>query len=179
MEKPITSNSIGTPWVGTSLNDTRKQRDLNKKRTNNAKKAINVNNFSGGLNNNTNPRDIADNEFQILNGLDNEVPGKLKTLGSVADYKSSNNYQEAHSVFNKGNGITYLTLDRDIDNAGTIAANELLLINDANAKNVDFYNLAGDKDTAQFSYGSTASPVDSFVIDGQVRLSATSTTATF
>ena len=49
MEKPITSNSGGTPWVGTSLNDTRKQRDLNKKRTNNAKKAINVNNFSGGL----------------------------------------------------------------------------------------------------------------------------------
>ena len=38
MEKPITSNSIGAPWVGTSLNDTRKQRDLNKKRTNNAKK---------------------------------------------------------------------------------------------------------------------------------------------
>ena len=61
-------------------------------------------------------------------------------------------------MFNKGNGITYLTLDRDIDNAGTIAANELLLINDANAKNVDFYNLAGDKDTAQFSYGSTSSP---------------------
>ena len=39
MEKPITSNSIGTPWVGTFLNDTRKQRDLNKKRTKNAKKS--------------------------------------------------------------------------------------------------------------------------------------------
>lgn len=142
------------------------------------KKAINVNNFSGGLNNNTNPRDIADNQFQVLNGLDNEVPGKLKTLGSVAVYKSSNNYQEAHSVFNKGNGITYLTLDRDIDNAGTIAANELLLVNDANAKNVDFYNLTGDEDLAKFSYGSTASPIDSFVVDGQIRLSATSTTAT-
>jgi len=38
MEKPITSNSIGKPWAGTSLDDTRKQRDLNKKRTNNAKK---------------------------------------------------------------------------------------------------------------------------------------------
>ena len=35
------------------------------------KKAINVNNFSGGLNNNTNPRDIQINEFQTLNGLDN------------------------------------------------------------------------------------------------------------
>ena len=42
MEKPITSNSIGKPWAGTSLNDTRKQRDLNKKRTNNKQKRTNT-----------------------------------------------------------------------------------------------------------------------------------------
>ena len=86
------------------------------------KRSINVNNFSGGLNNNTNPRDIADNEFQTLNGLDNEIPGKLRLFGSVKDFRTSNNYSETHSTFNIGNGLTYLTLDRDIDNAGTIAA---------------------------------------------------------
>lgn len=144
------------------------------------KRSINVNNFSGGLNNNTNPRDIADNEFQTLNGLDNEIPGKLRLFGSVKDFITSNppltyNYSETHSTFNIGNGLTYLTLDRDIDNAGTIAANELLLVNDANATNVDFYNLTGDKDTAQFSYGNTASPLNAFVVDGQIRLSATKT----
>ena len=45
------------------------------------KKAINVNNFSGGLNNNTTPRDLADNEFQVLLNLSNEVPGKLHVIG--------------------------------------------------------------------------------------------------
>jgi len=143
------------------------------------KRSINVNNFSGGLNNNTNSRDVADNEFQTLNGLDNEIPGKLRLFGNIITYDGFEspgiNFSETHSTFNIGNGLTYLTLDRDIDNAGTIASNELLLVNDANATNVDFYNLTGDKDTAQFSYGNTASPLNAFVVDGQIRLSATKT----
>ena len=145
------------------------------------KRSINVNNFSGGLNNNTNSRDIADNQFQVLNGFDNEVPGKLKLFGSIANYEpaSGSNYSETHNAFNYGNGLLHLSLDRDIDNAGTIATSELVLINDVNAQNIDFYNLTdGDKDTALFSYGSTASPINSFIVDGQIRLSATSTTAT-
>ena len=35
------------------------------------KKAKNVNDFSGGLNNNTTPRDLGDNEFQVLLNLSN------------------------------------------------------------------------------------------------------------
>tara|TARA_B100000963_G_scaffold361180_1_gene395313 strand:+ start:3618 stop:3749 length:132 start_codon:yes stop_codon:yes gene_type:complete len=39
MEKPITSNSIGGPPPGVTLNDTRKQRNINTKRKTNAKKS--------------------------------------------------------------------------------------------------------------------------------------------
>ena len=145
------------------------------------KKSINVNNFSGGLNNNTNPRDIQINEFQTLNGLDNEVPGKLKLFGEVKAYSALDNYSETQTSFQYGNGLTYLKLDRDIEDnvSDNLSEDELLIINDANAGNVDIYNLSDlDKDTAQFSWGNTASPVNTYVIDGQVRLSATLTTAT-
>jgi len=145
------------------------------------KKSINVNNFSGGLNNNTNSRDIQINEFQTLNGLDNEVPGKLKLFGEVKAYSALENYSETHTSFQYGNGLTYLKLDRDIEDnvSDNLSEDELLIINDANAGNVDIYNLSDlDKDTAQFSWGNTASPINTYVIDGQVRLSATLTTVT-
>lgn len=145
------------------------------------KKAINVNNFSGGLNNNTNPRDIQINEFQTLNGLDNEVPGKLKLFGKINTIPDE--YSKTHSTFNYGNGFTYLKLDRDIEDnvSDTLATDELFLINVANSRTINVYNLTdGDTDEDVFgsTYGSTASPIDTYVIDGQVRLSATSTTAT-
>ena len=49
------------------------------------KETLNVNNFSGGLNNNTNQRDLEVNEYQELKGLSIETPGKLKVSGSVVD----------------------------------------------------------------------------------------------
>ena len=50
-----------------------------------------INNFSGGLNNNTNSKDLNDNEFQILDKLSNEVPGKITMNGSaVAENIGSN-----------------------------------------------------------------------------------------
>jgi len=142
------------------------------------KRSINVNNFSGGLNDNTNPRDIQVNEFSVLNGLDNETPGKLTTIGLIDNYSPS--FSETNTTFNPGNGLIYLSTDRDIDvSSPSISSKEILLINDATSTNIDYFNITdNDKDTAQFSYGSTASEINAFVVDGQVRLSATSTVAT-
>ena len=96
------------------------------------KKSVNINNFSGGLNNNTNARDIAANEFAVLNNLDNETPGKLKLFGNVDNYYSSGNYDETHSTFNEGNGLIYLSTDRDVDDTNPALSNhEILFINDA------------------------------------------------
>ena len=48
----------------------------------------NIANFTGGLNNNTNRRDILDIESQVMLNVSNEIPGKLVMEGrSIASYK--------------------------------------------------------------------------------------------
>ena len=138
------------------------------------KKLYNITNFSGGINNNTNPRDIADNQFKVLQGLDNEIPGKLKLFGSVIDEDSST-YTESHNNTTPyGNGLFHLNLDRDIPN-GTLGATELYIINDYVNKNVDFYNPADNSvESAEITYGgSSSSGINAYVIDGQIRISPT------
>ena len=138
------------------------------------KKLYNITNFSGGINNNTNPRDIADNQFKVLQGLDNEIPGKLKLFGSVIDEDSST-YTESHNNTTPyGNGLFHLNLDRDIPN-GTLGATELYIINDYANKNVDFYNPADNSvESAEITYGgSSSSGINAYVIDGQIRISPT------
>ena len=69
------------------------------------KRSYNINSFSGGLNNNTNPRDIKDDQLQVLNGFDNETPGKLKLVGSIVDEDGST-YTESHNnTWQYGNGL--------------------------------------------------------------------------
>jgi len=146
------------------------------------KKSINVNNFSGGLDNNTNPRDLSDNQFKILNGLDNEIPGKLRLFGGIHAYDgfnpSGDNFSQSQSTFYKGNGLTYLSFDRDVDSASkpSISQNELLLVNDAANENVYAYNLIdGSTSSALIDYGSDDSRINTFVVDGEVRLSSETT----
>ena len=145
------------------------------------KRSINVNNFSGGLDNNTNPRDLSDNQFKILNGLDNEIPGKLRLFGGIDAYDgftSGSNFSQSQSTFYKGNGLTYLSFDRDVDSASkpSISQNELLLVNDAANENVYAYNLIdGSTSSALINYGSDDSRINTFVVDGEVRLSSETT----
>lgn len=145
------------------------------------KRSINVNNFSGGLDNNTNPRDLSDNQFKILNGLDNEIPGKLRLFGGIDAYDgftSGSNFSQSQSTFYKGNGLTYLSFDRDVDSASkpSISQNELLLVNDAANENVYAYNLIdGSTSSALIDYGSDDSRINTFVVDGEVRLSSETT----
>ena len=47
------------------------------------KKILNINNFSGGLDTLASARDLKPNQFSILDGLDNEVFGKLQTIGKI------------------------------------------------------------------------------------------------
>lgn len=145
------------------------------------KRSINVNNFSGGLDNNTNPRDLSDNQFKILNGLDNEIPGKLRLFGNIDAYDgftSGSNFSQSQSTFYKGNGLTYLSFDRDVDSASkpSISQNELLLVNDSANENVYAYNLIdGSTSSALIDYGSDDSRINTFVVDGEVRLSSETT----
>lgn len=94
------------------------------------KKLINVSNFSGGLNKNTNSRDMIADEYQVMLNLNNEIPGKLTTYGKVlADTKNEANGTAIISI-NHGNGLLHFNLDRDIASPAQVNNREYLSIND-------------------------------------------------
>lgn len=144
------------------------------------KKALNIDDFSGGLNDNTNNRDIADNQFAILNGVDVEYAGKIKTLGKVDDTGnypvSGTNDHISSSTINYGNGLLHLNLDRRISSAVNADETQYLLINDPSAYKIKILDI--DNNTMLSTgnhimvYGSTgSSKVEYTVIDGEVRVS--------
>ena len=93
------------------------------------KQVANITNFSGGLNNKTNPRDIADNQFQDLDTISVETPGKIKMMGAkkIVSIKSNNGITSG--TVNHGNGLAYLKTDRDLGNVA-LENTESLFIND-------------------------------------------------
>ena len=100
------------------------------------KKLINVSNFSGGLNKNTNSRDMIADEYQVMLNLNNEIPGKLTMYGSpVVDAKNVANATAITSI-NHGNGLFHFNLDRDISTPTVVSNTEYLAINDIANKKV-------------------------------------------
>ena len=88
------------------------------------KKLINVSNFSGGLNKNTNSRDMIADEYQVMLNLNNEIPGKLTMYGSpVVDAKNVANATAITSI-NHGNGLFHFNLDRDISTPTVVSNTE-------------------------------------------------------
>tara|TARA_R100001443_G_scaffold24448_2_gene36835 strand:- start:5987 stop:8398 length:2412 start_codon:yes stop_codon:yes gene_type:complete len=137
------------------------------------KKAINVSNFSGGLNNNTSPRDLADNEFQVLLNLSNEVPGKLKVIGD--EFNLTANALNAIDTLNYGNGLLHYNADRNLSSPATITETEYLLINNitASPKRVSILDCNSNGhvlENDEISYGDTAAKVEMYNIDGAVRV---------
>lgn len=133
------------------------------------KQTANIKNFSGGLNNNTNTKDIKDNEFQVLLNLSNEVPGKLKPDGT-ADNVTVPAGVSGISTLNYGNGILYATLDRNISSPQTITESEYLFINDATNSVVLAHNLGTNAVTTAIDYGTDSSLVEMYNVDGEIRV---------
>ncbi len=139
------------------------------------KEVLDLRNFSGGLNNNTNPRDLDTSEFQELKGFSIETPGKLKISGAVDNlaHTSSSNEERFASTLNHGNGLFHFNTDRDPDN-GALSNTELLLINDIPGSKVKVFDKTDGAfiGTSEIDYGTTATTVDYYAVDGQVRVSA-------
>jgi len=138
------------------------------------KKAINVNNFSGGLNNNTSPRDLVNNEFQVLLNLSNEVPGKLKVIGNGNETLTANTL-DGISNLNYGNGLLHYNADRNLSSPATILETEYLLINDivASPKKISILDCNSNGHVLEsdvIAYGDTAAKVEMYNIDGAVRV---------
>ena len=135
------------------------------------KKAKNVNDFSGGLNNNTTPRDLGDNEFQVLLNLSNEVPGKLKVIGNEDNVTSS--ALNAINSINYGNGLLHYNSDRNLSSPATITETEYILINDITATEIKILDCNSNGHVVEsdaIDYGDTAAKVEMNHIDGVVRV---------
>lgn len=134
------------------------------------KKAINVSNFSGGVNNNTNPRDLADNEFQILNNVTNEVPGKLKMIGNQEVVTVDSGINSIASL-NYGNGLLHTNFDRNLGAPTAINETEYLFINDTANSEVEILDVTyNDLETDTIDYGNTSSRLEMYNVDGAVRV---------
>ena len=96
----------------------------------------NIANFSGGLNNNTNRRDILDVESQVMLNVSNEIPGKLVMEGRTIASSISSNDVTGIDALNYGNGLLHTNLDRNFGAAGNAASecfaaeNRVCLLND-------------------------------------------------
>jgi len=140
------------------------------------KQALNITNFSGGLNTATNSRDLLDVEFSTLTNLNNEVPGKLVNYGKHVD---DSKCDAAISIDNiiYGNGIYHFNLDRTLNSPGTVSNTEYIAINDPTNKTVKFLNYTGTSSgsnsisSKSLNYGgsSTTQNVCIYVQDGDIR----------
>ena len=139
------------------------------------KEVLDLRSFSGGLNNNTNPRDLDTSEFQEIKGLSLETPGKLKVSGAVADlpHVSSADEEKFTTTLNHGNGLFHFNSDRDPNDAA-LSNTELLLINDVTNHKVKVFDKTDGayESGSEIDYGTTGTTVDYYAVDGQVRVSA-------
>ena len=62
----------------------------------------NLNDFSGGLNSASDPKDLDENQFNIFNNLDTTTSGQLKILGNPTD---ENNYASVNTTITGGKGL--------------------------------------------------------------------------
>lgn len=150
-----------------------------------AKGILNISNYSGGLNSKTNSRDIEDNQFQDLDSLSIETPGKLKMMGAVNDFATSITANTATGV-KYGNGVFHFNADYDIDDtSGVVENNEILFVNtDSGTSNAPIVkpfelnktvngtvtNKLTYSSRTDITYGDTWSEVDYNAVDGTVRI---------
>ena len=72
------------------------------------KQILKIDQFHGGLNSNSDPRDIADNEFSAATDIMIDELGKIRTLGGTSAHDSSANV----AAINAGYGLFQFSHDR-------------------------------------------------------------------
>ena len=142
-----------------------------------AQKAIlNISNYSGGLNNHTNARDIEQNQFQDIDSFSIETPGKLKVMGAAKDEGTLLTILGSTSFTpTVGNGFFYFKSDKDPEQTTNAVDNtEMLFINDKDQHEIAIYDKTDGAYSAKtIDYGPAASDVEYTAIDGNVRVTAT------
>jgi hypothetical protein len=97
------------------------------------KQQLTINKFEGGLNTNSDPRDIADNEFSALEGFDVDSIGMIKMMGTHGDHSvitssATNNIFGASTNFAEGYGI--FPFSSAYDDSGALVSTNYLALTD-------------------------------------------------
>ena len=138
------------------------------------KKILNINNFSGGLNEKTTPRDLQPNEYQDSLNMNNEIPGKLVTFGESVNGPYTSNFNGMLTL-GHGHGLHLASLDRDVDDE-SVGINDCLFVNDKADKTVRIVeinstNTSGALKTNTIVYGDTEDDLlHMYTIDGSTKV---------
>ena len=99
------------------------------------KQQFKIEQFHGGLNTDSDPRDIAENEFSSLNGLSVSSLGRLCTLGSGVEDSGYTYLAQVLDVASDTNSINegygLFTFSSDYDDAGALVSTDYVALYDA------------------------------------------------
>jgi len=136
------------------------------------KKILNINNFSGGLNEKTTPKDLAPNEFQVAENMNNEVPGKLTLFGESVNGGYTGDFS-AMTTLRRGYGLHHTSLDRNVD-SNSLSNTEYLFVHDFTDKTIRIVEIDGvtsNLETTNIVYGNTSSAqIDMYTVDGSTKI---------
>ena len=112
------------------------------------KQTFKIESFHGGLNSNSDPRDIRENESPSLKDVAIDSVGKIKTLGSA---NSGVNDSNTSSIL-KNTGLFVMSSDRKID--GTLSNETLIFLHDNTSHTIDIKDSDGwSEEEISFSGG--------------------------
>jgi len=112
------------------------------------KQTFKIESFHGGLNSNSDPRDIRENESPSLKDVAIDSVGKIKTLGSA---NSGVNDSNTSSIL-KNTGLFVMPSDRKID--GTLSNETLIFLHDNTSHTIDIKDSDGwSEEEISFSGG--------------------------
>ena len=112
------------------------------------KQTFKIESFHGGLNSNSDPRDIRENESSSLKDVAIDSVGKIKTLGSA---NSGVNDSNTSSIL-KNTGLFVMSSDRKID--GTLSNETLIFLHDNTSHTIDIKDSDGwSEEEISFSGG--------------------------
>ena len=132
------------------------------------KEVFKIEGFHGGLNSNSDPRDIRQIESPSIQDVAIDAVGKIKTLGSTVASTADGN---ATSIL-KNRGLFTMSSDRQLDGN---SANETLIFLHDNANHTIDVNDSEGWDTAVINMGGSSIPIY-YTADGVIRVSDASLT---
>ena len=126
------------------------------------KQIYKITQFHGGLNSNSDPRDIRQIESPSIQDVAIDAVGKIKTLGSTIASTADDN---TTSII-KNRGLFTMSSDRQLDGN---SANETLIFLHDNANHTIDVNDSGGWDTALINMGGSSIPIY-YTADGVIRV---------